>query len=260
MANKSAPRNKVGWYADHVRKYNQVIEKQAEVVLLGDSLVANLSRYPDVWDRQFAPQNTVNCGIGGDRTHNVLWRLEHLYLPATVSVGVIHCCINDINGCQNKAFQAHEIAQNVILCDSKLKERHPSMSIIIVGIPQKRHFFMGKKPQIEQVNNILKESCSIHGCWRDTSSGNINQTLFWRDGLHLNKRGCMKLAQTQVKIGSHKPSLNLPNLPYLPTHQSVTPYYSIYNNQPTVIDDVPILIKSPSTTQIQVKKYQQTYH
>ena len=55
MANKSAPRNKVGWYADHVRKYNQVIEKQAEVVLLGDSLVANLSRYPDVWDRQFAP-------------------------------------------------------------------------------------------------------------------------------------------------------------------------------------------------------------
>ena len=63
---------KPGWYAFHRGHVNSIIRQQAEVALIGDSLVANLSRYPAVWDRHLKPLNAVNCGIGGDRTQHAL--------------------------------------------------------------------------------------------------------------------------------------------------------------------------------------------
>ena len=121
----SVKREKPTWYGDHVCTYRNVISKQAEVVLLGDSLVSNLSRYPQVWNHHLAPLNAVNCGIRGDNTQNVMWRIDHMYLSATVSVGVIHCGINDINAASSHANVPHRIAENVILCSTKLKSRHP---------------------------------------------------------------------------------------------------------------------------------------
>ena len=42
--------------------------------------------------------------------------------------------MNDINGISAKAYRPHKIAENIILCGFKLRERHPLMSIIISGI------------------------------------------------------------------------------------------------------------------------------
>ena len=162
------------------------------------------SRYPSVWDHHLAPLNAINCGIRGDRTQNVMWQVDHMYLPATVSVGVIHCGINDINEASTHADIPHEIAESVILCGSKLKARHPLMSIIIVGILPIEEAFGGRKSsQIDKVNKILEESCQSHSflfveqarCWKDPSSGDINQSLFWLDVLHLNKKGCSMLSK-----------------------------------------------------------------
>ena len=86
--------------------------------------------YPIVWDHHLENLNVVNCGICGDHTQNVLWRVEHMYLPAFA--GLIHYGINDINIISANAYRPHEIAENVILCDFKPRERHPLMSIIIV--------------------------------------------------------------------------------------------------------------------------------
>ena len=188
FAYRPMPRTtKPTWYGLHARSYENTIAEQAKVVLLGDSLVANLARYPAVWDHHLAPLHTVNCGIGGDHTQNVLWRIEKMYLPAIVAVGVIHCGINDIKDASAHAYGPHEIAENVILCGSKLKQRHPSISIIIIGILPAAETFRGRNSRIEQVNALLKQSCSTHGflfveqasCWRDLSSGDINQSLYW---------------------------------------------------------------------------------
>ena len=134
-------------------------------------------------------------------THKMFCGGLNMYLPATVSVGLIHCGINDINGTSANVCRPHEIAENVILCGLKLRERHPLMSIIIVGILPAEKTFWGRKSRIEQVNFSLHRFCSFHGflfvepssCWRD-SSGDINQSLYWKDGLHFNKNGCNRLA------------------------------------------------------------------
>ena len=115
-------RFKSTWYGEHIKKYTKCIKDQSRAILLGDSLVANISRYPEVW-KPLERLDAVNCGIAGDKTQNVLWRVEKMRLPATVSVGVIHCGINDINGALSHTYGPREIAENVISCGSKLRER-----------------------------------------------------------------------------------------------------------------------------------------
>ena len=97
MSPPSFERRKVGWYGSHVRSYQKVSKEQGEVILLGDSIVEYLSRYPSVWDQHLAPVNAINCGLRGDLTLNVLWRVERLFIPSTCSTGIIHCGVNDIN-------------------------------------------------------------------------------------------------------------------------------------------------------------------
>ena len=96
-------RSKIGWYAKHVESCNSISKEKAEVVLLGDSLVANLAHYPVVWEH-LSKLKAVNCGIGGDGTQNVLWRVEKMFLPAKVSVCLIHCGVNDIHRTSDKDF------------------------------------------------------------------------------------------------------------------------------------------------------------
>ena len=122
---------KPGWYAFHRSHVNSMIRRQAEVVLVGASLVANLSRYPTVWDRHLKPLNAVNCGIGGDRTQHALWRADHMYLPASVSVAVIHCGSNNMDF---TVYQPSDIAQSVVSIGSKLRDRHPHLKVVVAGI------------------------------------------------------------------------------------------------------------------------------
>ena len=110
---------KPGWYAFHRGHVNGIIRWQAKVALIGDSLVANLSRYPGVWDHHLKPLNAINCGIGGGRTQHVLWRVDHMYLPASVSVVVIHCGSNNLDF---NVYQPNDIANSLVSIGSKLRE------------------------------------------------------------------------------------------------------------------------------------------
>ena len=47
-------------------------------LLIGDSMIAGLSCYSNVWDRYFKLLNAINCSIGGDRVQNILWLCQNL--------------------------------------------------------------------------------------------------------------------------------------------------------------------------------------
>ena len=204
-------RTKQTWYGDHVRCYNKSVKNQASTVLFGDSIVRNLCRYPDVW-RKFEEQNIVNCGIGGDKVSNILWRIEKTFLSPSVSVGLIHCGINDIIGAPANAFKPHEIAENAISCGLKLRERHPSISIVIMGVLPTDAVQYCCNDKINHLNNILRDMSALHNMafittnefWEEDT---INKKYFWRDGLHLNKRGCKLLASIYLNaIKLNQPS------------------------------------------------------
>ena len=159
---------------------------------------------------------------------------KRMFLPATVAVGIIQCGINDIQEHSAHSYEPHIIAKNVILCGSKLKQRSALISVIIVGILPAAEAFRGRNSMIDQVNSLLREACSINGflyvepgsCWRDLDSGEINQSLYWRDGLHLNKRGCDMLASIYAKAINQ-------------TNQTIS---NVIKDQPSKINSLPPMI------------------
>ena len=192
--------SKIGWYGLHRTHVNTIVRQQAKVVLLGASIVRNLSRYPSVWDRHLQSFNTVNCGIGGDKTQHVLWRAENLYLPISVHVVVIHCGTNNID---HEVYTPHDIAHGVVSCGVRLREKSPHLKVIIAGIlpmdlnPSKR------RRKIQQTNDKLKQLCCDEGItfieqasYWSKDSGKLNQKLFRKDNLHPNKEGCNMFART----------------------------------------------------------------
>ena len=140
-------------------------------------------------DLHLKPINSINCGIGGDRTQHVLWRAEHLSLPDYVGVVVLLCGTNNI-----KHDLPHDIAHGVISCGTRLKEKHPHLTVIVVGILPRDGPTSKRRSKIQQTNDVLKMVCWNQGflyieqaCHWTTSSGELNQSLYWKDNLHLSK-------------------------------------------------------------------------
>ena len=79
------------------------------MVVIGDSIVAGLRRYPTVWRNFILQYKTVNLGTGGDQTENILWRIGDIVLPKSIRSVVIHCVTNNID-----ASSSDEISVSVV--------------------------------------------------------------------------------------------------------------------------------------------------
>ena len=70
------------WWANRFLSRHQEIEKlkgrTVDVVLLGDSIMHFWEwKHPQSWAKFTANRVALNLGYGGDRTQNVIWRVEH---------------------------------------------------------------------------------------------------------------------------------------------------------------------------------------
>ena len=70
------------WWANRFLSRHQEIEKlkgrTVDVVLLGDSIMHFWEwKHPQSWAKFTANRVALNLGYGGDRTQNVIWRIEH---------------------------------------------------------------------------------------------------------------------------------------------------------------------------------------
>ena len=48
------------------------------MLIVGDSLVSNLLRYPKIWRKYFINHGALNFGINGDKAQNILCRINNL--------------------------------------------------------------------------------------------------------------------------------------------------------------------------------------
>ena len=61
----------VNFHHNHCSKF---AKNTFEFILIGDSNVAGLTWYQNVWEKFLKPLTTLNCGIGGDRIQHISWR------------------------------------------------------------------------------------------------------------------------------------------------------------------------------------------
>jgi len=71
------------WMPRHDEKLAEIARRKAagirtELVFIGDSITHNWEKeQPALWDDYYGRYHPLNLGYGGDRTENVLWRLQH---------------------------------------------------------------------------------------------------------------------------------------------------------------------------------------
>ena len=70
------------WWANRFLSRSRLVEgfkgKTVDVVMLGDSITHFWEwRHPESWAKFTKGRTVLNLGYGGDRTQNVLWRMEH---------------------------------------------------------------------------------------------------------------------------------------------------------------------------------------
>ena len=102
--------------------------KNVSTVLLGDFIVAGFLRYPNI-QYKFFNENTINCGIGGDKTQNVLWRAEYIPLPQSLEYILINCGTNNLD-----TGDSEKIADGLYCIALALKKRINHLNIVINGI------------------------------------------------------------------------------------------------------------------------------
>ena len=174
------------------------------LVLIGDSIVAGLSRYANIWRSFFKTFDTLNYGIGGDCTQHVLWRAENATLPNSLKYVVIHCGTNNID-----RDQPRDIANSVIAIGLTLQEKCSGLKVIVTGLLPRDPGWSHRRKKIKLINYYLKKLCCDNfnefyfmkqdDDWTD-KDGNLDEKLYYTDQLHLIEAGNRKFACSILKI------------------------------------------------------------
>ncbi|MFO1077234.1 MAG: GDSL-type esterase/lipase family protein [Planctomycetota bacterium] len=114
-----------------------------EVVFLGDSITQGFGGDGSAtWAREFVPRHAINLGVSGDRTQNVLWRLDHglidelACLRNTIAVNHVGVCVVMIgtNNATKGECTPAEIADGVAAVTQRLLDGLPKAEVLLLAI------------------------------------------------------------------------------------------------------------------------------
>lgn len=121
------------WMPRHQEKVAQAKLGEAQLIMIGDSITHGWENDGKaVWDSYFTDINTLNLGYGGDRTENVLWRMQHGELGNTTPELVVMMIGTNNTGHRMDSPQA--IAAGVKAIVDELKTQVPEAKILLLAI------------------------------------------------------------------------------------------------------------------------------
>ncbi len=168
-----------------------------DVYFEGDSITRRWGAldYPELlanWKRNFFGWNAGDFGWGGDRTQNILWRLENGELDGVnPKVVVLLAGTNNLGGLTGAGeARADEITQGLKAIVRVIQEKAPAATIIVMGIFP-RNDNMAFMPVIDKINRSLSEMAdgkrirylNINDKLTD-SKGRLRDGMFNADKLH----------------------------------------------------------------------------
>lgn len=190
------------WLETHSKlvEYVKANAGPCDVLLVGDSITI---QWGDAWNKHFPELKAINIGIGGDKTQNVLWRLDHGGVD-----GLQPRCIVLMIG-NNNMFFAPETgieaaASGVEMCVKNLRFKFPDVPIVVAKIlpahsPGIRFYEDIKKTnaaldplQLQEIANV-----QVLDMWSDfvNADGTLKKELFTTDNIHLSPAGYAKYAE-----------------------------------------------------------------
>ncbi|QJR82282.1 1,4-beta-D-glucan glucohydrolase [Alteromonas pelagimontana] len=183
------------WMPRHEEKLAQAKEQDIEVVMLGDSITQGWENGgKTVWSSHFGDISTLNLGFGGDRTENVLWRLQHGALD-NVSPELVVIMIGT-NNTGHRLDSPQAISQGVAAIVDKVKKATPDAKVLLLAIfPRSAEAADELRQNNEQTNALLKQLAKEKGVMFDnfnkqflTANGELTTTIM-PDLLHPEEEG-----------------------------------------------------------------------
>jgi lysophospholipase L1-like esterase len=120
------------WMTVHRAFLKQAEErKPVELLFLGDSITQGWhATGTETWERFYVPRHVLNFGIGGDRTEQVLWRLDHGEV-ANLAPKVVVLLIGTNNVGRNTN---EEVSEGVKAVVGRLRSKLPKSKILLLGL------------------------------------------------------------------------------------------------------------------------------
>jgi lysophospholipase L1-like esterase len=169
---------------------------QVELLFLGDSITAAWHLGRDIWKEHYAPLKAANYGSAGDKTQNVLWRIENGELDG-IRPKVIVLQI----GTNNIAYPSGDISRGIKKIVKEINRKLPESKILLLGIfprgadPSTSNFTKMVRTKISEVNAELAKLDNGKGLrFLDLGTQFLDaqgrlSTEIMPDGLHPNTAG-----------------------------------------------------------------------
>ena len=175
-------------------KTAQANQGPIDVLLVGDSITI---QWGDSWKKHFPDLKAVNIGIGGDKTQNVLWRLDHGGVDGLQPKAIV-LMIGNNNMFFTPETGIEAAAKGIKMCVKNLREKFPAAKLILAKIlpahtPGNRFYEDIKKTNIA-LDALKLESdpnVKVLDLWPDftNADGTIKKDLFTPDNIHLSPAG-----------------------------------------------------------------------
>ena len=112
------------WLKIHEGLVKTVQEKKGplDVLLVGDSITI---QWGESWKKHFPDLKAVNIGIGGDKTQNVLWRLDHGGVEGLQPKAIV-LMIGNNNMFFTPETGIEAAAKGIEMCVKNLREKFPA--------------------------------------------------------------------------------------------------------------------------------------
>jgi len=121
------------WMPRHQAILERLAQGNVDLIWIGDSITHSWEEEgKDIWARYYASRNAVNLGCSGDRTQNVLWRLQNGEIDnIQPKVAIIMIGTNNSN---RDEHTAEEIADGIKAIVITLREKLPETKILVLSI------------------------------------------------------------------------------------------------------------------------------
>jgi lysophospholipase L1-like esterase len=135
----------------------------------------------------------LNIGVGGDRTENILWRIENGNLPRSSPAYVV--LLAGTNNTDDPHITGDAIAQGLAAIISELRTRLPGSRIIVLSIlPRGKLASEPRRQPIERANQVIRQcadnrSVFYADLWDQflEPDGTIRASLMKGDLLHVGR-------------------------------------------------------------------------
>ena len=163
------------WLEKHNRHVTLLkARSNASTVIIGDSIAAGLMRYKDVWDEHFT-RDTVNCGMGGDKTQNVLWRSKNIPLPQSLKYVVINCGTNNL-----ETDNPDEISDGLICIALLFQKRMKHLQIVVNGlIPRDAIKTQTETKTVRNKPIATRQMQKLHQCLLPRTRNRLDNPRWW---------------------------------------------------------------------------------